>query len=121
MSLKAILYKLIKNDEEVRKLIKKDFTFDFVSQSGLDNKTKVFYAQNMLNNPLYDEIINKIKSDCMRLWETSPDQSIEDREQLYSHMKILKRIDAYFRRYVSDIVFDELADKLNAPAQKGGR
>jgi hypothetical protein len=84
----------------------------------LDAGSKRYYASELLNNPLYQEIMSKIEVDCLRLWQNSPVEAFQDRETLHMHYRVLKQIDAHVRRYVADAAYTEMekqmTDKLKA-------
>lgn len=84
---------------------------NFVAPQPMDKKTKRFYAEELLGNPLYEEIIKKIESDALELWKNTPHNDVEGREIAYMHFRVLRQIDGYIRRYVSDAAHEELRDR----------
>jgi hypothetical protein len=72
----------------------------FASEQPLDNDTQAYYAQQIIENPLYAEVIAKIEKDCTAKWQSTPFNDVEMREQMYLHLRVLKQIDSFIRNYV---------------------
>ena len=97
----AFLYRLIDRLDPKRHFVEANMML-----SPLD---KAVYAEQMLGNPIYKELINKIEADVLKLWKASKD--VEDRERLHVHYMVLKQFDAYARMYVADAIVKNRRDK----------
>jgi hypothetical protein len=86
-----------------------DFT-DPMPQVGL--LTKATYAKQMLDNPIYKEVLQKIEADAVKLWQNSPLHDVEQREIMYMQHRVLKQIDAYIKRYVVDAQYEAHQEQM---------
>lgn len=85
-------------------LPKKDF---IPAEPNMAKGSKKYYADSLLSNPLYKEVIQRIERDCLELWKNTPIEDVEQRERLFMHFKVLKQIDTLFRRYIQDVDIEE--------------
>jgi hypothetical protein len=77
------------------------------SDPHLKKGSKRFYADEMLRNPIYQEVIDRIETDCIRKWRSTPSEATAIREQYYLHLRVLKQIDQYIRGYIQEVVTDQ--------------
>jgi len=78
-----------------------------VSFAKQDNTLNVYQrsakAKELLDNPLYQEVIIKLKRDSLALWENTNDNSKEIREFLWIYIKILNQINSRFEGILNEI------------------
>jgi hypothetical protein len=77
-----------------------------------DKAAKRYYAEEMLKNPIYLEVIDRIEKDCIQKWRATPSEASDVREQYYLHLRVLKQIDQYFRSYVLELVTDQQQQRI---------
>jgi hypothetical protein len=85
---------------------------DFVSAVNMDKGSKLYYAEELLNNPLYMEIITRIEKDAIDRWKATPSEAHDIREVYYLHVQVLKQINQYIRGYINDYKIQEASKRI---------
>jgi hypothetical protein len=78
----------------------------------MEKGSKLFYAEELLGNPLYMEIIGRIERDAIDKWKSTPSEAKEVREQYYLHVQVLKQINQYIKGYISDYKINEAQKRI---------
>jgi len=82
------------------------------AEPSMDKKSKKYYADALLSNPIYEEVMKRIEDDCVKLLLNTPYDAKAIREDCYMQYRVLRQIDGYVKGYISDINMEEQLRKL---------
>jgi hypothetical protein len=63
---------------------------------------KRLYANQLLNNPIFMEVINKLETECIEMWKSTTPEDVSKREILYIHQKVLKQLVSKIKQYIAE-------------------
>ena len=68
-------------------------------------------ANNLLNNPLFNEAFEVLRKDLMNLWESSGSTELEARESIWLAMRLLDRLHGHINSIVETGHMNKMLEK----------
>ena len=68
-------------------------------------------ANNLLNNPLFNEAFEVLRKDLMDRWEASGSTELEARESIWLAMRLLDRLHGHIKSIVETGHMNKMLDK----------
>ena len=68
-------------------------------------------ANNLLNNPLFNEAFDILRKDLMSRWEASGSTELEARESIWLAMRLLDRLHGHIKSIVETGHMNKMLDK----------
>ena len=68
-------------------------------------------ANNLLNNPLFNEAFEVLRKDLMNRWESSGSTELEARESIWLAMRLLDRLHGHIKSIVETGHMNKMLDK----------
>lgn len=107
--------------KELFKRKNKQSVMEFVApRSDLTPEQKAQLAKQMLKNPLYREVIDRITEELKELWANTSASDTETREQIWLMLQMLKKIDQKFNGYVNEAILIKEGITSQVESAKGG-
>ncbi len=70
---------------------------------------RIFYAEEMLRNPLFDEVMKELESSLIAEWKVSPPDSWKSREATYQKLQALMDIRAQIQTFIDTAAMETTA------------
>jgi hypothetical protein len=86
---------------------------DFAPAQSFDIKQNAFHAEQLLNNPVYQGIIDKLRNEYQSLWLNSTHDQIELREDYYRYLTALNQINTRIKILVNEAIVDDQIKEFN--------
>ena len=80
-----------------------------ILDSGLSSEQKTTYAMQLVDNPVYKEVMDSLEREAFFLWSKTSSDNISEREYLFKHFNVVKLIRRRINGYLSDAAIDERA------------
>ena len=85
---------------------------EFASASISDSKTMAFYADQMINNPIYTLVMDTLRQEYTKLWQNSEHDRDDLREEFYRYFRALNQIDARLKAMVTSVESDSQMEEF---------
>lgn len=75
----------------------------------IDRKARL--AQEIIDNPVYQETLEKIRNEIFTMWKNSSIDATETREDCFRIFKVSEKFDGYLRSYVATAIYEKEVNK----------
>jgi hypothetical protein len=88
------------------------------AEPNMEDKSKAFYADQLINNPIYEQIMKELRVKYTDFWLNSAFNEKDRREEYYQYLRALNQIDWYIKSHITNIKYKEM---INFAQQSSSR
>lgn len=67
-----------------------------------DRESRAIHAQQLLNDPLFQEAFDTVRAACIEQWEKTPARDVEARERIWTMVKLNERLKLHYESIIND-------------------
>ena len=84
----------------------------FATANISDSKSLAFYAEQMINNPIYSLVMDTLRQEYTSLWQNSLHDREDLREEYYRYFRALNQIDTRLKEMVISVESDSQMEEF---------
>jgi len=77
----------------------------------MEDKSKAFYADQLISNPIYEQIMSELRTKYTDFWLNSQHPDKDKREEYYQYLRALNQIDLHIKSYITKMRYKEMIDR----------